>query len=249
MTIVYQYRIYCITDSKYEYIWGTTPPTLCPTNTSHEVNPNSINSVNEVSDTAVEIKQEIVPTGGNSKVVTKSFAVQPNTTDSLDFSFPYNVNICGGFVQTRDSQEDDLVSIIVSPDTVIGEIVSNCAIGATSIIVNSTVLQYSFVGGYIKLFDGTNTSIECEIISIDSVNSTLNLDLEIDIAFSASTPTYVKFSVGHIYKVRVGLGGIKTVGTLMLTSTFIPANTNIRIIYVNNSDVIQTPNFMIQFLY
>ena len=36
------YRIYCETDSKWEYLWSNSEPTTCPTNAGHSVNSNSI---------------------------------------------------------------------------------------------------------------------------------------------------------------------------------------------------------------
>lgn len=44
MTTLYKYRIYCITDSKWEYKWNDVPITTCPRNSEHDVNPNSISS-------------------------------------------------------------------------------------------------------------------------------------------------------------------------------------------------------------
>ena len=41
----YKYRIYCETDSTWEYVFRTTPPTVCPDDAGHTVNANSINLV------------------------------------------------------------------------------------------------------------------------------------------------------------------------------------------------------------
>lgn len=56
----YKYRLYCITDSRWEYIWNNVDPgvtvshgiTECPTNNGHTINPNSI------SDTGIIEKQK-----------------------------------------------------------------------------------------------------------------------------------------------------------------------------------------------
>ena len=42
---VYYYKLYCETDSKWEYVWSETPPTQCPTNTAHTIDADS--AVNE----------------------------------------------------------------------------------------------------------------------------------------------------------------------------------------------------------
>lgn len=37
------YRIYCNTEQQYQYVWGDTPPTTCPVDAGHAVNPDSVN--------------------------------------------------------------------------------------------------------------------------------------------------------------------------------------------------------------
>ena len=39
---VYKYRIYCNVDQEWEYVWDTTPPSVCPINSLHTVNANSV---------------------------------------------------------------------------------------------------------------------------------------------------------------------------------------------------------------
>lgn len=45
MPKIYKYRIYCTTDNKWEYIWDTVAPTVCPVSGGHGVNNDSINEV------------------------------------------------------------------------------------------------------------------------------------------------------------------------------------------------------------
>ena len=49
MTTVYKYRIYCITENTWSYIWSETLPTTCPNDTNHEVNPESISDIDSVT--------------------------------------------------------------------------------------------------------------------------------------------------------------------------------------------------------
>src|SRR6185503_15795570 len=50
MTILYKYRIYCNTENEFKYVWGTTPPTTCPTDPLHSVNPDSVSVVGQADD-------------------------------------------------------------------------------------------------------------------------------------------------------------------------------------------------------
>ena len=43
MSINYKYRIYCITEEAYQYEIGVTSPTVCPNDSGHTINANSIN--------------------------------------------------------------------------------------------------------------------------------------------------------------------------------------------------------------
>lgn len=48
MTTYNKYRIYCITENEWKYTYGTSPPTTCPTDPSHAVNPNSVSIEGEI---------------------------------------------------------------------------------------------------------------------------------------------------------------------------------------------------------
>ncbi len=57
MPKICKYRIYCTTDSQWEYIWDTAPPTTCPVDGGHTVNANSVSEltcirrIQEIDDT------------------------------------------------------------------------------------------------------------------------------------------------------------------------------------------------------
>lgn len=40
-----KYRIFCSTEGQFVTVWSNTPPTTCPTNGSHDVNPDSVDEV------------------------------------------------------------------------------------------------------------------------------------------------------------------------------------------------------------
>lgn len=54
MATFYKYRIYCDTDSKWEYIWDTVEPTVCPTNAGHTVNSNSVSDEDKVKSKTID---------------------------------------------------------------------------------------------------------------------------------------------------------------------------------------------------
>lgn len=42
-TTVTRWRVFCVTDSQFEYVWQTSVPTVCPVNAGHSVNSSGIN--------------------------------------------------------------------------------------------------------------------------------------------------------------------------------------------------------------
>lgn len=41
MATITKYKIYCVTEAGWQYVWDTAPPTVCPNNAGHTVNSNS----------------------------------------------------------------------------------------------------------------------------------------------------------------------------------------------------------------
>ena len=61
---VYKYRIWCVTDAKYEYTWGEDEPTTCPANTAHTIDADKTTVVEVNRPDAVLLKEEFSnPTG------------------------------------------------------------------------------------------------------------------------------------------------------------------------------------------
>ena len=73
--IVNQYRLFCISDNKFEYTWNTEEPTLCPTDTSHTIDTSSITVVNVLENETIKIREESIPTGGNFRCEQHSSAI------------------------------------------------------------------------------------------------------------------------------------------------------------------------------
>ncbi len=108
------YKIYCETDSKWEYEWGNTPITVCPIDGGHAVNSNSVSDLEEIfyhdftlntkiakEDIDVTTYKEIFSFlyKGSDKVgslrkIEITFSMDPHgvyETDSTDFGFFLNI--------------------------------------------------------------------------------------------------------------------------------------------------------------
>ena len=86
-SIIYKYKIYCSTDGRFEYIWDTVAPTVCPVNSAHTVNSSSsvhkIRSINVYKEENTNLKAD----GNNFYRLTASTNLVftlPSTTVSQD---------------------------------------------------------------------------------------------------------------------------------------------------------------------
>lgn len=82
MSIIYKYRIYCKTDEKFEYVWDTTPPTICPIDGGH--------SVESASVLAIDKNFLRTITADHSPFYYNSFYTLVDTSlGDVDINFPY----------------------------------------------------------------------------------------------------------------------------------------------------------------
>lgn len=120
MSTVYNYRVYCTTDSKFVTIWGTEAPTTCPENNTHTIDSNATTILNQISTNTVSIEEETIPTNGYYKLEMIKMTVSAGETKTKDITFPYPINILSFFVSTDTSNQGDVISWHVMPKTTIG---------------------------------------------------------------------------------------------------------------------------------
>lgn len=235
---LYKWRVYCATDSKYEYIWldeTNSAPTTCPTNTAHTIT-TSLTKIYEIrSPASVEITQKAGAIGDNFKWDTVAFTATANTTTTHSFSYPFDINMLEATILSSSENTGDNMSWVVSENTTIGAITANVSVSDNVINVSSTVIDYIQVGFKANLFDGSNTEDLGYVISIDSENSTITTENASTQAFSAATPTYVRMSIYFVDNIEFGHAGRHEIGGSKIKSTFVPANTVVKCYYVNNS--------------
>lgn len=110
MTDVNKYRVWCSTDSQWEYVWAEAAPTTCPTDTGHTIDSGQTSIVGKLSEETVEVTQEPafkhkqLPDGNKlySRTEGKSFSLSTGVNEALDFNIPWNnakltgIEIIGG---------------------------------------------------------------------------------------------------------------------------------------------------------
>ncbi|HEY9704249.1 MAG TPA: hypothetical protein V6C58_17490 [Allocoleopsis sp.] len=248
MTTLNKWRVYCITESTWScgYLEEGIQPTACFNNSSHTINPDSINIISTVSTSEVVIDEEHIKTGGNFRVEGRKFTINPNTTNFQEVSWPYPISVLSTFFTSDTSQKGDVVNVIVSPDTLIGTVSEN--VNSTNVIkVSQTVIDNIKKGYELILQDNNNYNNIGEVIDIDTNTKNVTVSGLTENQFSSGS--LVKFQVRMMKNFEIGdpfryANGISKIG-----GAYIPANTIVKVIYTNTSNSIKTFVYHIEYLY
>ena len=240
MTSVNKYRMYCQTEDKNVYKWDEYSSTICPNNGAHTIDSSSITIVDSVSKNLVRILEEHVATGGNYFLDMLKMVCPANTTTEKIFTWSYPITVLAGFTWTSSNYINDLISVEVGSNTVVGVITSNVVETDTVINVSSTVIQNVKRGHYIRLTDGVNASVRILVKSVDNSLNTLTLKDQIGFSFSSASPTYVQLTVFVCKDHEFGEPGKYTIGEKTINGSYIPDGVSLKVIYVNNNNVEKT---------
>ncbi len=98
MAVVYKFRIWCVTESIYVYVWSGTEPTQCPNDSGHTIDTSSIVSVESIGDAqsytsegaAITTKKDRGELVGNSTVMKRLDAeLAPESTATKEWVIPF----------------------------------------------------------------------------------------------------------------------------------------------------------------
>jgi len=238
MTTVYNYRLYCNYESKFVELWDTDTPTVCPNNNTHEINEASITVIGTASEEAVVIKEEISAagtTGGHYQATSIGLDITANTTAQADFTYPIPIGPLSIEFMTKDIHEGDEISVTVAPNTIIGALTADVSSNVSGISVSNTVVENTFVGAFLDLFDGVNNNSLNRIKEIYKNNNHIIMESPTVSSFSATSPTYVRQSIKMMHNVEIGPAGRYMLGESKIGASYIPAETTIRLTYSNKS--------------
>ena len=248
---VFYYKIWCTTDSQYEYVWLEDEPTVCPVNNTHTVDLNSISIENEVNTNEIKIQEESVPTGGNFMAECRTIicATGPGSVTEYEVIRPFPINALNITLVTTDENEGDECDLCVAPNTVIGVITANGATGATGINVNSTVIDNAMVGYYLNLTNGVDLHDCGRIIAINKEASSISWENALPYSFSAASPTYVRVTVFVVSNYTIGPANNYDIGANKIGGSYVPANTRILAKITNNSPYEKKLTAQFEYLY
>lgn len=248
MSTVNLYRIYCETDDQYEQAWSENILTQCPVNNTHTVTANSVQLLNSVSNSIVEIKDLNSNVGGDFRIETKKITA-PVGESTHDYSWKIPIRVHGIKFVTVDEHKGDIINNDVAPDTLIGSITSDVAIGDDVISVTTSVIQSVKLGYYITLDDGVNSESLGYVTSINTNTNEITTELQASNSYLASTPTNVYMTLRHVINYEIGEPQTHSLGDMKIGGALLDANTISRVRYINNGASPKDFIFSLEYMY
>lgn len=233
---IYHYRIYCITESSWVDFYGSTPPTTCPHNTNHTVNPNSAQLLELVGPTIATV-QDASPT--NAYYQASSIAISIPVINSapaevvVNKSFPFDMYLWGISVAPPSSSIGDLFNVQLAPGTVIGATTAPVNSGTNVISVSPTVFELVVKGSEIGITDGKQTEYPGVVTAYDPNAGTITV--QNNLANSYAADAQILYSVYAIRDLILDSTERIALGQKGLKAKLLPANTPIALIYTANS--------------
>jgi hypothetical protein len=241
-----KYSIRCSSEGKLVYCWDDKQPAVCPNNTSHLIDLNSIKVIDTIIQNSVNIIQSTGITGYNFRVESKKINIPPNSIYYEDYRWDYPIEIMTVNWVTDTSNIGDIVDGYVAPDTIIGAITENINIGDTIIHVSSSVLLYIKIGYEVNITNGVNNIFMGEVKNLDFVNNTLLCTIAA--SDNINSPAYVQMTIHNIMNMHLQ-PGTTNLATKSIAASLLTKETKARIKYTNNGDTEKTFYFYYEFLY
>ena len=199
----------------------------------------------------VEVQEEQTKTGGHyaTRGVAWNIPASAGWHDFPDFSWPFPVSLFAASAKCRKEQDSDLLEFLVGPDTTVGTLTVDAAVGATILDVQQSVIDNIQVGYWVKLTDGTNTDDCGRVLNVDKAGLKITVETATENAFAAATPTYVQQTIKLVYDAELTEGEQVILGASKIGGSYIPANTALRLRYKNSGAQGKRFRFLMEYLY
>jgi hypothetical protein len=240
------YLVTCLTEGiKVVSDYRTTPPTTCPSNTDHTIDPIQTKIYNTISTKTVTITDNINGVGGFYKCIPYDIDIA-GSTGMQTFPFyspPYPVQIQLTSLWIKTENIGDYVEFEEYPNTTVGVLTQNALTGDTEFYVPPVALTYIFVG--FKVFIGTYYVGEC--IDIDTITYKITTTIQLSVDMPIYSP--VKITKTRIGKLELCSSDIIKIGERFNASLIAPPNTPCSINYYNQNGLPKTFNFHFEVYY
>lgn len=237
MTTVYKYRVWCSTDSKFEYTaYLESEPTTCPTNTAHTIDTTKTVVVDSIERQTITIKEEITPTNGKYQATTIAFDCDPSGVTTYTHSFDFPINALSSFIVTDSNQKGDNLTVYVAPNTTVGALAANASAGVSTFTVSQTVIDYTHTGLLFHLTDGVNVDNLGRIKSINTDTNQITTTYSTTNSYSAASPTYCQITAIYSDNIEFGPSWRYEFGETKIGAAYVPTGTEVQFVYTNKTN-------------
>lgn len=232
-----QYLVTCLTEStRVTTDYRNTPPTTCPNNNEHTIDPAQTQVYCTKPMTDVQV---LIPNGYYqcSTLDLDMPECTPGTIFTADLVNPMRILLWTTSMYLPPNSEGDTVDIITAPDTPIGYITSSVSADTNVIPVSSTVVGFIIPGLDISLYDGVNYNDLGRVTAVDTQNSTVSIEFATANSFNMGTPVLFNLKSVRAFDVCEDFSGEVSLGSAWVKYKEVPANTTMRVSYHNNDGV------------
>jgi len=251
MTTVYKYVVYCVEEAIDVSIWSESVPTLCPhSHADRTIDPDRTRIVDSRGKDTVTITD---PTGEAHYIMEpKTINVpsgQVGDVTTFDFTWPIDIRIWRAEFFPQDSMIGDSLTVVNSPNTVVGVITEAAAASDTVLTVSSTVTDNVSEGYFVKISNGVTTNDLGRITQVNKVAGTITVETAVTDSFTELV-TSVIINPIMIKDLPIDHNKVPyTFNDKGLRAALLPKNTVMRLIYTNNSTAAKTWYWKLEYWY
>ncbi len=237
MSVKQLYKLYCVDEKTIVKTWTDTAPTVCPNNSIHNIELDSVRVSEKYNDIvkAIEVSEGYFET---THIVMNIPSGDPGDISEHDVTWPMDILLWKTFLTPSTDMIGDTISVLGAPETIIGTITSTVNINDTVINVNTTVTDNMWRGFLVTLDDGVNKDVLGRCIAIDSVAGTITVDTPASFSYNSGTP--VKISVYILKDIYISDTKIMEIGGKGFKGKDVPSGMILRVYYTNNSGASKT---------
>ena len=194
-------------------------------------------------------------TGGHFKATTIDIDIPATVgVHVFTWSFPYNISMLSIEYVGYAENKDDVFSVCVAPNTIVGAITGNIVTDDVVINVQQSVVDNTFIGMKCNVttdpVNGSDANDLGYIIGIDKVNNTITVSNAAVDGFDATSPTYVRIAVEPVKDVKIDVTTAPVqVGGSKIGGSFVAANTTFMCHYDNKDGVAKNFHAIMELLY
>ena len=181
-SVIEKWKVFCIEENKFHYVWAEERPTTCPMNMAHTVNHELTHVDHRVEADLVLVREENIETfeqqtNKNYTIRSHHISVEPGVTVThSEETFVYPISMLDVMIDLTENMNGDRLYVDIGRNTIIGGLYAPVTPGASTFVVSPTVTQYSNNGYILSLSpDGVNFTEIGPILNTDPVNNVLTV--------------------------------------------------------------------------